>query len=72
MLFAGKPHEPKNLEVKLETAISISVRWKAGFSGGFGPQTFKLEYRKSADTGTWGYFLSSVRDKTVLIGSYSN
>ena len=51
VLIAGKPHEPKDLEVILETSISVSVRWKAGFTGGFGPQTFRLEYKKCADSG---------------------
>ena len=56
--FAGKPHKPKDLEVILETTISVSVRWKAGFNGGYGSQMFRLEYKKSAESGTFQFSLN--------------
>ena len=58
MLFTGKPRKPKDLDVILQTTISVSVRWKAGFNGGFGPQMFRLEYKKSAESGKFEFSLN--------------
>ena len=56
-VLAGKPYEPNNFEAVMETSISVTVRWKAGFAAGYEPQTFKLEYKEKNKSGKIVYFL---------------
>ena len=49
--FLGPPYEPKEFAVVIETSISVTVRWKAGFAAGFEPQTFGLEYEEISKSG---------------------
>ena len=46
--IAGPPYEPNDFHIVMETSISVTVRWKAGFAAGYGPQTFRLEYKANA------------------------
>ena len=49
--IAGPPFEPNDFEVMMETSMSVSVRWKAGFAAGYEPQTFQLEYKENTKAG---------------------
>ena len=52
IFIAGKPYKPNDFHVVMETSISVTVQWKAGFAAGYGPQTFRLEYRNVTEKGT--------------------
>ena len=52
IFIAGKPYEPNDFHVVMETSISVTVQWKAGFAAGYGPQTFRLEYKNATEKGT--------------------
>ena len=41
----------RKFQVVMETSVSIIVRWKAGYDGGYEPQTFRLEYKESTESG---------------------
>ena len=47
----GPPYQPEDFEIVTETSISVTVRWKAGFAAGYGPQTFRLEYKETTESG---------------------
>ena len=36
----------------MNTSISVTVRWKAGFAAGYEPQAFRLEYRETTESGS--------------------
>ena len=52
IFITGPPYKPKDFEVIMETSISVTVRWKAGFAAGFEPQTFRLEYKETTESGS--------------------
>ena len=52
IFIAGKPYEPNDFRVVMETSISVTVQWKAGFAAGYGPQTFRLEYKNATEKAT--------------------
>ena len=56
IFIAGPPYEPTEFEVVMETSISVTVHWKAGFAAGYEPQTFRLEYKETTESGKNGLF----------------
>ena len=47
----------------METSISVTVRWKAGFAGGYEPQTFRLEYKETTESGK----ILSISDMRIIM-----
>ena len=54
-LLQVNPSEPKDFEVVMETSISVTVRWKAGFAAGYEPHTFRLEYKETTKSGKMAF-----------------
>ena len=52
----------------METSISVTVRWKAGFANGYEPQTFRLEYKEATETGSIDsyYLFEEIQMKELL------
>ena len=51
IFIPGPPYEPEDFNVTMETSISVTVRWKAGFAAGYEPQAFRLEFKETTESG---------------------